>query len=68
MKGEIFINGKKRTYENKGSFDGEKWEQLKGFEKRRKNDLSAVFQLESAEIPEYKNGTANEDFGQRHEA
>ena len=27
---------------------------MKGFEKRRNDDLSAVFQLESAEIPEYK--------------
>ena len=41
---------------------------MKGFEKRRNDDLSAVFQLESAEIPEYKNGTTNEDFGQRDEA
>ena len=42
---------------------------MKGFEKRRNGDISAVFQLESAEIPEYiKNGTANEDLGQRHEA
>ena len=41
---------------------------MKGFEKRRNGDLSTVFQLESAEIPEYKNGTANEDFGQRQKA
>ena len=29
---------------------------MKGFETRRNDGLSAVFQLESAEIPEYKMG------------
>ena len=35
MKGEIFINGKKRTYENKVVLMEKKGEQMKGFEKRR---------------------------------
>ena len=48
MKGEFFHKWKEEDLWKQGSFDGEKGEQMKGFEKRRNDDLSAVFQLESA--------------------
>jgi len=56
MERGIFHKWKEEDLWKQGSFDGEKGEQMKGFEKMRNDDLLAVFQLESAEIPEYKMG------------